>query len=50
MLQKITALAERDIKELTGKKTKLELFVRVEEEWREKDAKITEFGYGNTDE
>lgn len=50
MLQKIIGLAEKDLRELTGMKTKLELFVRVEEEWREKDAKITEYGYGITDE
>lgn len=46
MLKKIGSLAREDIEKMLGKKVFLELFVRVEDEWRSKDAKITEYGYG----
>ena len=46
MLKKIGSLAREDIEELLGKKVFLELFVRVENEWRSRDARITEYGYG----
>lgn len=46
MLKKIGTLAREDIEKLLGKKVFLELFVRVEDEWRSKDAKISEYGYG----
>ncbi len=37
---------------LLGKRVFLELFVRVEEEWRSKDARISQMGYAgaNRDE
>ncbi len=52
MLKKIGTLARADIEKLLDKKVYLELFVRVEEEWRSKDARITEYGYAgaNRDE
>ena len=46
MLKKIGSLAREDIEKLFGKKVFLELFVRVENEWRSRDARITEYGYG----
>lgn len=46
MLKKIGSLAREDIEKFLGRKIFLELFVRVEEEWRSKDAKISEYGYG----
>ena len=46
MLKKIGSLAREDIEKLLGKKVFLELFVRVENEWRLRDARITEYGYG----
>lgn len=46
MLKKIGSLAREDIEKLLGKKAFLELFVRVENEWRSRDARITEYGYG----
>ena len=46
MLKKIGSLAREDIENLLGKKVFLELFVRVESEWRSRDARITEYGYG----
>ena len=45
-LKKIGSLAREDIEKLLGKKVFLELFVRVESEWRSRDARITEYGYG----
>ena len=46
MLKKIGSLAREDIEKLLGKKVFLELFARVENEWRSRDARITEYGYG----
>ena len=46
MLKKIGSLAREDIEKLLGKKVFLELFVRVENKWRSRDARITEYGYG----
>lgn len=46
MLKKIGTLARSDLEKLLGKKVFLELFVRVEDEWRSRDARITEYGYG----
>ncbi len=46
MLKQIGSLAREDIEKLLGRKVYLELFVRVEDEWRSKDARITEYGYG----
>ncbi|MDO4520108.1 MAG: GTPase Era [Erysipelotrichaceae bacterium] len=46
MLKKIGKLAREDLEKLLGRKVYLELFVRVEDEWRSKDARITEYGYG----
>ncbi len=50
MLQKICALAQKEIKEIFGWENELEIYVRVEEEWRSRDKRITEYGYGITDE
>ena len=50
MLRKINMSATQDLEILLGKKVKLELFVRVEEEWRDRDSRITEYGYGHIDE
>lgn len=50
MLKKINDASRRDIEILLDTKVKLELFVRVEEEWRDKDSRITEYGYGHIDE
>ncbi len=50
MLQRIRTAAIPDISELVGCPVKLELFVRVEEEWRDRDSRISQYGYGNIDE
>ena len=48
MLKKIGKAAREDIEKLLGRKVYLELFVRVEDEWRSRDARISEYGYGIT--
>lgn len=46
MLKRIGTAARSDIEKLLGRKVFLELFVRVEDDWRMKDARISEYGYG----
>ncbi len=52
MIKRIGELARKDIEKLLNKKVYLELFVKIEDDWRSKDNKITEYGYGgaNSDE
>ena len=46
MLKRIGSMARTDIEKLLGTHVYLSLFVRVEDDWRSKDARISEFGYG----
>ena len=46
MLKKIGSLARADLEKLLDTHVYLTLFVRVEKEWRSKDARISEYGYG----
>lgn len=50
MLQKIIYEATKEIEILLDMKVSLEIFVRVEKDWRQKDHRISELGYGLTDE
>lgn len=45
MLKKINTQSSIDIKKLTGKKVFLSLYVRVEEDWLNKDKKLFDLGY-----
>lgn len=45
MLKKINGQASREIKNITGKKVFLSLYVKVEEDWLNKDKKLFELGY-----
>lgn len=45
MLKDIGSLAREDIQRLLGTKVHLELWVKVEPRWRERKAKISQFGY-----
>lgn len=47
MIKQIGMDARSEIEELVGKKVYLELFVKVVENWREKEKYLTEFGYNN---
>ena len=45
MLKEIGQTARRDIESLMGSKINLQLWVKVEKNWREKDNKVKYFGY-----
>lgn len=45
MIKKIGTLARTDIVKFLGNKVYLELFVKVEEDWRNKKSQLKEFGY-----
>ncbi|MBQ9329228.1 MAG: GTPase Era [Solobacterium sp.] len=50
MLKKIGIAARKDIEQFLKCHVRLSLFVRVEEDWRDIDSRITQYGYGHTDE
>lgn len=45
MIKKIGQLARRDIEELLGEKIFLELWVKVQKDWRNRRSQLAEFGY-----
>jgi len=47
MLKEIGTLARRDIVNLLGSKIYLELWVKVQKDWRNKKIHLTDFGYSN---
>lgn len=49
MLKKIGQLARRDIERLLGTKVYLELWVKVQKDWRNSDRYLQEFGLGKDD-
>lgn len=49
MIKKIRYQAKRDMKRFTGKNVQLELYVRVEKNWRNKANYLKEFGYNEND-
>ncbi len=50
MIKQIRLLAQRELKKKCGKKVELELFVRVENNWRNRTSKLAQFGYQDTNE
>ena len=50
MLKKIGTAARKDIEQFLDCHVRLSLFVRVEKDWRDIDSRITQYGYGHTDE
>ena len=50
MLKKIGIAARKDIEQFLGCHVRLTLFVRVEEDWRDIDSRISQYGYGHVDE
>jgi GTP-binding protein Era len=48
-LRKVGIEARKDIEAFFGKQVFLELFVKVEKDWRNKDAKLRSFGYSPAD-
>src|SRR5258706_8536247 len=49
-LKKTATQARKDIEEFLGKKVFLEVFVRVEEDWRNHEKKLRRFGYESTND
>lgn len=45
MLKKVGIQARQDIEKFFGKKVYLEMFVKVEDNWRNREAKLRQFGY-----
>ena len=45
MIKKIRQLAQREIKKIFDSKVRLEIFVRVEKNWRNKHIYLKELGY-----
>ena len=45
MLKRVGTEARKDIQAFFGKSVYLELFVKVEKDWRNRDAKLRQFGY-----
>ena len=44
-LKKVGAMARKDIERFFGKKVVLEMFVKVEKDWRNRDNILKNFGY-----
>lgn len=49
LLKEIGSRARRDIEQLLGNKVYLELWVKVEKDWRKKKRNLQDFGYRTTD-
>jgi GTP-binding protein Era len=47
MLKKVGTEARKDIETFFDKKVFLELYVKVEKDWRNKENKLKDFGYQN---
>ena len=50
MIRSIRMASEKELKEKLGKKVELELYVRVEKNWRNHEEKIKEFGLDELNE
>lgn len=50
MIKSIKLAAQKDIKEMLGKKVELELYVRVEKHWRDRTSKLNQLGYSDSGE
>ena len=49
LLKEIGTRARRDIQQLLGNKVYLELWVKVEKDWRKRKSNLQEYGYKETD-
>ena len=47
MLKKVGSAAREEIEHLLGKKVFLQLYVKVEKDWRNRMNALRELGYGN---
>lgn len=49
MLKKVGSLARQDIEALLGSRAFLELYVKVEKNWRDKESQLRDFGFSEQD-
>ncbi len=49
MIKKIGQLARRDIEHLLGDKIYLDLWVKVQKDWRDRPSHLSDFGYRKQD-
>lgn len=47
MIRSVRLAAQKELKQKFGKRVELELYVRVEKNWRNRSNKLTQFGYGD---
>lgn len=45
MIRSIRIAAQRELRQMLGKRVQLEFYVRVEENWRNRESKLRQFGY-----
>lgn len=50
MIRNIRMMAQKELKEKIGKRVELELFVRVENNWRNRTSKLAQLGYSDQNE
>lgn len=50
VIRAITLAAQKELKEMLNKKVDLELYVRVEKNWRNKESKLNQLGYSDLGE
>lgn len=50
MIRSIALMAQKELKEMLGRKIDLELYVRVEKNWRNKESKLNQLGYSDLGE
>ena len=50
MITKIRMDAQKELRFILGKRVELECYIRVEENWRNKESKIHQYGIGEMDE
>ena len=50
MIRSIRIAAQKELKKMLKKPVELELYVRVEKDWRNRENKLKQFGYRELDE
>lgn len=49
MIRSVRLAAQKELKQKFGKRVELELYVRVEKNWRNRSSKLTQLGYGGNE-
>ena len=50
MIRSVRLSAQKELKQLLGRPVELELYVRVEKNWRNRESKLKQFGYRELEE